>query len=108
MTKEVARNQYEIPFMFYTSDIYAARHPDIMEQIKESVDKPYLSTDLAHLLLYLAGIHTPLYKENLNLLSPKYNKERKRMIHGNTDYDFLMGRKVISSSPEKIISRNVD
>lgn len=93
MTKEVARNQYEIPFMFYTSDTYAARHPEIMEQIKESVDKPYLSTDLAHLLLYLAGIHTPLYKEDLNLLSPKYNKERKRVIHGNTDYDLLLGRK---------------
>lgn len=90
MTREVARNQYEIPFMFYTSDTYVARHPDIAKQIKEATDKPVLSTDLAHLLLYLGGIYTPLYKESLNILSPKYNTRRKRIIHGDADYDLLM------------------
>ena len=100
MTREVARNQYEIPFMFYTSDTYIARHPDIVKQIKEAVDKPYLSTDLAHLLLYLGGIQTSLYKESLNILSPKYNTGRKRIIHGNTDYDMLMGRKEADESKE--------
>lgn len=92
MTREIARNQYEIPFMFYTSGIYAARHPEIVKQIKEAADKPVLCTDLAHMLLYLAGIHTPFYKERLNILSPEYNKGRKRIIHGDTDYDLLMGR----------------
>lgn len=93
MTREVARNQYEIPFMFYTSDTYAARHPDVAEQIREATDKPVLSTDLSHLLLYLGGIHTPLYKESQNILSPEYDAGRKRIIHYNTDYDLLMGRK---------------
>lgn len=93
ITKEIARNQYEIPFMFYTSDSYAARHPDIVEQIHGAVDKPFLSTDLAHLLLYLGGIHTSLYKEKLNILSPAYDAGRKRVIHYDTDYDQLMGHR---------------
>lgn len=91
MLPEVARYQYEIPFMFYTSDTYAARHPDIVRQIRNAADRPAISSDLAHVLLYLGGINTPFYKERLNVLSPDYDMGRKRIIKGDTDYDLLMG-----------------
>lgn len=35
---------------------------------------------LPHLLLYLAGIETPTYKEEYNILSPKYNEMRPRIL----------------------------
>lgn len=35
---------------------------------------------LPHLLLYLAGIETPTYKEEYNILSPKYDEMRPRIL----------------------------
>ena len=42
-----------------------------------------------HLLLYLAGIETPTYKEENNILSPKYNEMRPRILKNSADYDKL-------------------
>jgi heptose-I-phosphate ethanolaminephosphotransferase len=44
---------------------------------------------LPHLLLYLAGIETPTYKEENNILSPKYNEMRPRILKNSADYDKL-------------------
>ena len=44
---------------------------------------------LPHLLLYLAGIETPTYKEEYNILSPKYNEMRPRILKNSADYDQL-------------------
>ena len=93
ITIEIARNQYEIPFFFYTSDSYSLKHPDIIKEIKDSYNKPLISTDLCHILLYLGGIQTPYYKETLNILSPQYNIERKRIIRGDVNYDELIKNK---------------
>lgn len=93
MTIEIARNQYEIPFFFYMSDSYSLKHPDIIKEIKDSYKKPLISTDLCHILLYLGGIQTPHYKETLNILSPQYNIERKRIIRGDVNYDELIKNK---------------
>lgn len=35
---------------------------------------------LPHLLLYLAGIETPTYKEEYNILSSKYDEMRPRIL----------------------------
>ena len=44
---------------------------------------------LPHLLLYLAGIETPTYKEEHNILSPKYDEMRPRILKNSADYDKL-------------------
>ena len=44
---------------------------------------------LPHLLLYLAGIETPTYKEEYNILSPKYNEMRPLILKNSADYDKL-------------------
>ena len=44
---------------------------------------------LPHLLLYLAGIQTPTYKEEYNILSPKYDEMRPRILKNSADYDKL-------------------
>ena len=49
-----------------------------------------LMTDvLPHLLLYLGGISTPLYREELNVISPNYDTKRPRILKGETDYNQL-------------------
>ena len=90
ITPEIARYQYEIPLMFYMSDSFKEHHPDVAEAVKTSADRPFISSDLCHLLFYLGGISIPDYQEKRNILSPQYDKTRKRIIGSNTDYDELM------------------
>ena len=90
ITPEIARYQYEIPLMFYMSDSFKKHHPDVAEAVKTSADRPFISSDLCHLLFYLGGISIPDYQEKRNILSPQYDKTRKRIIGSSTDYDELM------------------
>ncbi len=87
---EVARYQYEIPLLFFLTDTFQVRHPDITETVKRGVNRRFYSSDLPHLLLGLGGIFTTEYKEKRNILSPKYDLNRKRMIRNDVDYDELM------------------
>ena len=90
ITPEVARYQYEIPLMFYMTDTFKVRHPDVAEVVTTSANRPFISSDLCHLLFYLGGISIADYQEKRNILSPQYDKTRKRIIGSNTDYDELM------------------
>lgn len=90
ITPEVARYQYEIPLMFYMTDTFKVCHPDVAEAVTTSADRPFISSDLCHLLFYLGGISIPDYQEKRNILSPQYDKTRKRIIGSSTDYDELM------------------
>lgn len=90
ITREVAKFQYEVPFFIYASPAYQARHADVMEQIRAAQSKPFLTDDLAQLLLYLGGIECREYVPSRNLLSPTFDTGRKRIIRGDTDYDALM------------------
>ena len=48
---------------------------------------------LPHMLLYLAGISTKDYHPEYNILSPKYNEMRPRLLKNTTDYDQLVEQK---------------
>ena len=90
MTPEVARYQYEIPLMFYMTDTFRLRHPDVAEAVAAAADRPFISSDLCHLLFYLGGIGFADYQEKRNILSPRYDIGRKRIIDFEVDYDALM------------------
>ena len=90
MTPEVARYQYEIPLMFYMTDTFRLRHPDVAEAVAAAADRPFISSDLCHLLFYLGGIGFADYQEKRNILSPRYDCSRKRIIDFEVDYDALM------------------
>lgn len=85
----IAKYEYEVPFMFYASEKYQSAHPEIMEQIRKAKEKPFMTDDLPQILLYLAGIKQKYYDEERNLLSPNYNTHRKRLLKGTIDYDLL-------------------
>ena len=54
-----------------------------------SRNKRYMTDALPHMLLYLAGIRCPEYKDRLNLLSPAYDETRPRILKNSADYDKL-------------------
>ncbi len=85
----LARNEMEIPFWIWGSPLYRENHPYGWLAIQAAKDRPLMIDALPHLLLYLGGISTPLYRPELNIISPDYNTRRSRILKGTTDYDSL-------------------
>ena len=85
----LARNEMEIPFWIWGSPQYRENHPYGWLAIQNAKDRPLMIDVLPHLLLYLGGISTPLYREELNVISPKYDMKRPRILKGITDYNQL-------------------
>ena len=86
-----ARNEYEIPMWIWCSDRYLSAHKDVVEQIKASVDKPFMTDGIPQLLLYLAGIRCQWERQGANILSPSYHC-KPRLICSGTDYDKLLAK----------------
>lgn len=86
----MAKYEYDIPFWIYMSPSYKEAHPDVVWQVEQALHKPFMIDGLAHTLVYLAGIHTKSYRQNLNVLSIKYDATRKRIIKNETDYDEII------------------
>lgn len=90
----LARNEMEIPFWIWGSPQYLWNHPYGWLAIQNAKDRPMMTDALPHLLLYLAGISTPLYRKELNIISPDYDERRPRILKGVTDYDEVKSEKV--------------
>lgn len=90
VSKDIATNEYQIPFWIWCSKKYADLHPSIVKQIRESTDRRFYSDDISHLLLYLGGIYCKDYHEENNIISSSYNNHRKRLLRKSTDYDELI------------------
>jgi heptose-I-phosphate ethanolaminephosphotransferase len=85
----LARNEMEIPFWIWGSPQYREKHPFGWLAIQNAKDRPLMIDALPHLLLYFGGISTLLYREELNVISPKYDMKRPRILKGVTDYNKL-------------------
>ena len=85
----LARNEMEIPFWIWGSPLYIENHPYGWQAIRNAKDRPMMTDVLPHLLLYLAGISTPAYRTEYNVLAPEYNTKRPRILKGTTDYNTL-------------------
>ena len=90
VTKNVAINEYQIPFWIWCSKKYQEHHSDIVEQIRNSTHRRFYSDDLSQILLYLGGISCQHYDETCNIISPSYNNHRKRLLKKNTNYDKII------------------
>ena len=90
LTPQVAHYQFEIPFFMLVSDSFRTNHPDLMEQIRAAQNKPFVNSDICHMLFSLAGIETPDYRTDRDLLSPQYNTTRPRYIGDHVDYNTLI------------------
>jgi heptose-I-phosphate ethanolaminephosphotransferase len=85
----LARNEMEIPFWIWGSPKYRELHPYGWEAIQAAKDRPMMTDVLPHLLLYFGGISTPLYRPEYDVVNPKYNQKRPRILKGETDYNKL-------------------
>ena len=99
--ERLARNEFEIPFWIWCSKKYIHQRPEIFQSIKTARHRPMMTDVVPHLLLYLAGINSQFYQPELNILEPKYRKERLRMLKNRTDYDLLKSKKPTNTNISK-------
>lgn len=92
VTARLAHAEFEIPMWIWASKKYRATHPDIWNRVKISRNQPYMTDALPYMLLDLAGIRCPQYRDELNILSDRYNAKRKRILKNQADYDVLMAK----------------
>ena len=89
ITARRAREEFDLPCWIWCSHDYMVNNPEVYGDILKARDRRYMTDALPHLLLYLGGISSPSYREDLNILSPRYNEARPRILKNTTDYDKL-------------------
>lgn len=94
---DLAHYEFEIPFWIYCSPTYTRRHPEMVKEIKAAKDRRFMTDALPHLLMHLAGISSPDYHKEYDVLSTEYNEQRPRLLKGYADYDKLRDRHAIKN-----------
>ncbi len=89
ITSRLAHEEFDIPFWLWCSHDFIVNNPEVYGDILKARDRRYMTDALPHLLLYLGGISTPHYRDDLNILSDGYNEARPRILKNTTDYDKL-------------------
>lgn len=79
------RYMVEIPFIFIATNKFKAKYPNKIKQIKNSLNKPYMTDDTIHTILDICGIKTADFKGNRSIINEKFNQFRKRITYGK-DY----------------------
>ncbi|WQY43840.1 sulfatase-like hydrolase/transferase [Helicobacter pylori] len=77
-THECSNASVEIPFLIYMSDTFKQKHPQMVKSFEEALYKPFMSDDLLHTLLPLAGIITKDYEKTRDLFNENHNDKRSR------------------------------
>ena len=93
ITARLAREEFDIPFWIWCSHSFMVAHPEMFGRIVNAKNRRYMTDALPHLLLSLAGIHSPCYRPQLDLLSDEYDESRPRILKNTTDYDQVTSNK---------------
>lgn len=78
--------QMDVPFVVFLSKRFKVSHPDLVEQFEESLDKPFMTDDLCHLLFYLGDIDTDWFDQSKCLIHPEYAPTQRVLCNGD-NYD---------------------
>ena len=93
ITGRLAHEEFDIPFWIWCSRSFKAEQSELFNAIVKAKNRRYMTDALPFLLLHLAGIHMPDYREELDILSPQYNEMRPRILKNTTDYDKVRDEK---------------
>ena len=66
-------------------------HPDIVNRLRQSINRPVAIDNTCQLLFHLAGLETPYYRSERDVLSDDYHCP-PRMLNDAVNYEETMGR----------------
>ncbi len=87
---KMSRFMVEIPFIIYVSDAFIAKHPELYKRLQKAQNQRYMSDDLIHTLLDIAGIDMQGFESKRSLISDDFAGNRPRIVgneNGRKDYD---------------------
>ena len=86
LTPMVLKYQYEVPFFIWCSETYKKNNPDVVENIRKAVNRPFVLDNVCNTLFNVGGILTSYYRANLDLISPYYQCHQ-RLLKGVFVYE---------------------
>ena len=93
ITGRLAHEEFDIPFWIWCSHAFMVEQPELFDAIVRAKNRRYMTDAIPFLLMHLAGIHSPDYREELDILSPQYNEMRPRILKNTTDYDKIKDKR---------------
>lgn len=84
----ISRFMVEVPMLVYASDLFIQKHPKIYQKLRSSLNKPYMTDDLIHTLLDLAGIDARDFDPKRSLINEKFDASRARIVGGRAGRDY--------------------
>lgn len=81
----ISHYMVEIPFIIYVSDKFKENYPELVEKIKNSTSRPYMTDDIIHTILDISGVETKDYDPTRSVIDDKFI-QRDRLIHDKS-YD---------------------
>ena len=88
----------ELPMFIWFSEEFGS--PELMAKVKQVRKQPFLSSDLPHLLMEIAGIKTPAFQQERSLLNSRYRKVKRTVSTSSVDYDTMKNRSVPTSTQQ--------
>ena len=81
-----SRYMIEIPMIIWTSKQFKSTYPELEKKFNGSLNKPFMTDDMIHLILDMLKIETEDYNPALSLINDNYDKSRERVYSGHV-YD---------------------
>lgn len=81
----ISHYMVEIPFIIYVSDKFKENYPELVEKIRNSTSRPYMTDDIIHTILDISGVETKDYNPTRSVVDDKFI-QRDRLIHDKS-YD---------------------
>ena len=72
----------EIPMIIWTSQKFKSEYPEINGKIAGSVNKPFMTDDMIHLILDIMRIETSDFDPTKSVINDTYNENRQRIYDG--------------------------
>lgn len=88
--------QVRVPLFIWTSNAFCEKHSDKAKRIKDSADKPIITSDLPHFLIDVADINTEHFNAEQSFINDHY-KQRNRIILNSEDYEKIKNQPRIKS-----------
>lgn len=78
--------QFDVPLVVWCSPVFMERHPQQVEQIASATGRRFSTDDVGQMLLGIAGITTPYYVPEYDILNANY-KAVDRVVNFDLPYD---------------------
>lgn len=88
----------ELPMFLWFSPDFA--RPELLAAVQKNLKTPFLSSDLPHFFMELAGITSPLFAPERSFINPRYKKTPRHVSTRSIDYETMKNKSFPISEPQ--------